>query len=422
MTTDIKTSLNGYVMDGFASRPLTNIVDFSLCSGPSRVSVKTVVRDARLHKLTLDKNAFELVRQSTSLTTEDFYDPAKVKDVYYPEIAETIKRATGAAHVKMWHHQVRNAAKLTGAAGSSAEVQGYASGIHSDSHSRHGPEAFSQVTSADPSCNIKSGRFLYINAWRNISEDPIQNDHLAVCDETSLVKPDDYVTSDLIGPGYELQQYVLDSRNSEQHRWYYFPKMQKDEVILFKQWDSDTTLSGRVCFHTSFSDPNAPQGLPPRQSIEARAIAFFPDHTPNTIAWLSEKKAPGDMDDDFIPNTILKVLSGVDDLFAWPKSSQAWLDSQMSKAEGWKTVLQSLVDYHLKDQSEEVRTAVRNRVTESGFKERLRAGYSKLKSCEGGSRESHQSFGLPLAIAFGFLAGWLLRSHNGGNGASKGSR
>eukprot|EP00927_Polykrikos_kofoidii_P074610 TRINITY_DN7062_c0_g1_i3.p1 TRINITY_DN7062_c0_g1~~TRINITY_DN7062_c0_g1_i3.p1 ORF type:complete len:387 (-),score=36.58 TRINITY_DN7062_c0_g1_i3:200-1360(-) len=386
MTADIKTRLNGYLTDGFASRPITNIVDFSLSSGPSRVSVETVVRDARPHKLTLDINSFELVRQSTSLTTEDFYDPAKVKDIYYPEIAETIKKATGAAHVKMWHHQVRNAAKTSGATGSSAQVQGYASSVHSDSHPRHGPEIFTQVTDADPSCNIKSGRFLYINAWRNISEDPIQNDHLAVCDETSLVKPDDYVTRDLIGPGYALQQYCLDSRNSEQHRWYYFPKMQKDEVLLFKQWDSDTTLSGRVCFHTSFSDPNAPQGLPSRQSIETRAIAFFPDHTPNTIAWHSEKKAQ--MDEVLIAQTISTVLSGVDTLSAWPKSSLAWLHSEMSKDEGWKNILHGLVQYHLKDETEEVRTAVRNRVTEKGFKDRLLAGYSKLKTSDRGCRQS----------------------------------
>ena len=77
--------------------------------------------------------------------------------------------------------------------------------------------------------------------------------------------------------------------------------MKKDEVILFKQWDSDTTLkgllfvyclhsswllftynvclhfqTGRLCFHTAFQDPNAPDDIPPRQSIEARGICFFP--------------------------------------------------------------------------------------------------------------------------------------------------
>ena len=46
--------------------------------------------------------------------------------------------------------------------------------------------------------DYKSGRFLYLNAWRNISDTPIGNNHLAVCDETSLVAPDDYIPTDLL--------------------------------------------------------------------------------------------------------------------------------------------------------------------------------------------------------------------------------
>ena len=38
---------------------------------------------------------------------------------------------------------------------------------------------------------------------------------------------------------YSIKQYVLNERNSNSHRWYYFPNMTKSEVILFKQWDSD---------------------------------------------------------------------------------------------------------------------------------------------------------------------------------------
>ena len=34
------------------------------------------------------------------------------------------------------------------------------------------------------------GRFVYITAWRNITTDPIENNQLAVCDETYLVAAD----------------------------------------------------------------------------------------------------------------------------------------------------------------------------------------------------------------------------------------
>ena len=43
-------------------------------------------------------------------------------------------------------------------------------------------------------------------------------------------------------------------------------------VVVF-----DSAKDGRVRFtaHTAFDDPGSPAGAPPRQSIEARALAFF---------------------------------------------------------------------------------------------------------------------------------------------------
>ena len=33
-------------------------------------------------------------------------------------------------------------------------------------------------------------------------------------------------------------QYGLSDHNAAKHRWYYFPKMEMDEVLLFKQFES----------------------------------------------------------------------------------------------------------------------------------------------------------------------------------------
>ena len=50
-----------------------------------------------------------MVKQETKLSTEDFYEnPEKIITVYYEEMVETIKKATGAEHVMVFHHQVRN--------------------------------------------------------------------------------------------------------------------------------------------------------------------------------------------------------------------------------------------------------------------------------------------------------------------------
>ena len=127
--------------------------------------------------------------------------------------------------------------------------------VHSDSSRHAAEEALLRFAGNAVDAKFCKGRFVYINAWRNVTTDPIENNHLAVCDETSLVSPDDYLASDLFMPGAKLMQYGLSDHNAAKHRWYYFPKMQMDEVLLFKQFDSDTALPGRMTFHTAFVDP-----------------------------------------------------------------------------------------------------------------------------------------------------------------------
>ena len=53
--------------------------------------------------------------------------------------------------------------------------------------------------------------------------------------------------------------------------------MHKDELLIFKQYDSDPRARGRYCFHTAFNDPTIPKDAPVRQSIEVQAIVLFND-------------------------------------------------------------------------------------------------------------------------------------------------
>jgi hypothetical protein len=57
------------------------------------------------------------------------------------------------------------------------------------------------------------------------------------------------------------------------HRWWYFPDMTREEVILLKSHDSDHSRAWRVP-HTAFRDPGI-HVAPQRESIECRSVAFF---------------------------------------------------------------------------------------------------------------------------------------------------
>ena len=49
------------------------------------------------------------------------------------------------------------------------------------------------------------------------------------------------------------------------------------QALVFKVYDSAKDGRARFTAHTAINDPQTPAGAPPRQSIEARAFAFFSD-------------------------------------------------------------------------------------------------------------------------------------------------
>merc|ERR1719231_509234 len=191
-----------------------------------------------------------------------------------------IKRETGASHVTILGNIVRNAASADKRgtqnpfAGGGNGVNGYASVVHTDFRAEKAA-ALVEAAGGD-----RDGRYMLINTWRNISPaHPIYNNTLACCDGTTVAQA---LAGDVPLPGGKLaEQYRLSSVDAAEHRWYYFPQMQVDELLLFTQFDSDPLAPCRYCFHTAFEDPAVPGNLPPRQSIEVRAIAFFPNYMRN---------------------------------------------------------------------------------------------------------------------------------------------
>merc|ERR1719272_455156 len=59
------------------------------------------------------------------------------------------------------------------------------------------------------------------------------------------------------------------------HRWVYFPKMQPDEALVFKIFDSRRDGRVRAGCHTAFKDPLGVPGAH-RSSIEVRTLVILP--------------------------------------------------------------------------------------------------------------------------------------------------
>ena len=136
---------------------------------------------------------------STAAVGQQFVD--REGSVFYVKMLEMFKKVTGAVHVHILHHQLRAAEDKADGNGLNSSVLPYAMAVHSDSSQHAAEEAFLRFARNAADAKFCKGHFTYINAWRNITTDPIENNHSAVCDETYLVSPDDNLASDLFLPG-----------------------------------------------------------------------------------------------------------------------------------------------------------------------------------------------------------------------------
>ena len=161
---------------------------------------------------------------STTAVGQHFVD--REGGVFYVKMLEMIKNVTSALHVHVFHHQLCDAKDNADGNGVNTSVQPYIVAVHSNSSRYAAEEVFLRFAGNAVDAKFCKKRFLYINAWRNITIDLIENNHSALCDETYLVSPDDNLAPDLFMLGARSMQYGLIDHNVAKRRWYYFPKIQ----------------------------------------------------------------------------------------------------------------------------------------------------------------------------------------------------
>ena len=218
-------------------------------------------------RLSLDREGFVLVRHPSAAT--DLYDEEQIRTVYYPECERLMKEETGATRVIVFDHIVRNEAK---AAIKGSGVKLPAARIHNDYTAKSAPQRVRDLL-GDEAEDLLKHRFAIINLWRPI-RGPLLESPLALCDAESL-EEQNLIASDLRYPDRVGETYAI-TYNPNQ-RYYYFPKMQADEAVLIRCFDSARSGPARFSAHGAFDDPDSPPDAPPRESIEVRALVFFND-------------------------------------------------------------------------------------------------------------------------------------------------
>ena len=264
----IETTLNYIVDDGSKV--------FTIVAGPGGSDTRSggtpdprriKIHNGRPHakEFNLETSGFRFVSHDTKVA--DFYDEDEIRRVYYPEIVELIKAESGAKRVVVFDHTLRTADDEMR---ESKQIREVVRRVHNDYTEWSAPQRVRDIL-PDEAEDLLKRRFAIIQAWRPIRY-PVESYPLAMADARTL-SPDDMIVSERRAAGRIGQTYAI--KYNPNHKWFWFPRMRREEAYVFKVFDSLKDGRARWTAHTAFDDPTTPPHARPRESIEIRTMAFF---------------------------------------------------------------------------------------------------------------------------------------------------
>ncbi|MEE2761203.1 MAG: CmcJ/NvfI family oxidoreductase [Pseudomonadota bacterium] len=236
-------------------------------TGGKREGKTVTIADGRAvrDELDLEVHGFEFVDHATKMV--DFFDEEELRQVYYTEVEALIRKVSGAQRVQIFDHTLRSGNE---AERQERQIREPVLSAHNDYTEWSGPQRVRDLL-PDEADKLLRGRFAVIQVWRAVNQ-PILKNPLAIADWRTL-EMDDFIASERRYPDRRGETYQV--KYNAAHQWYYFPKMARDEALVFKVYDSDNGGRARFTAHTSFDDPTSPPDAYARQSIEMRTLAFF---------------------------------------------------------------------------------------------------------------------------------------------------
>jgi hypothetical protein len=223
----------------------------------------------REDSVSLDTAGFQFYVRPSKF--EDFDSDEKIKTEYFSESEEIIKELTGASRVVFFDYTIRY--NRPGLIDDSPDKRQPVQQVHVDQTTGSSIARVHRHLPAAEAPELLKHRFQIINLWRPIKV-PALDCPLALCDFRNVDPKRDVFPVALIYPDWEGETFAV--KYNPSHKWKYVRGLTPDEILLLKCFDS--IQDGTVAIftpHTAFRDPTTPEGAPPRQSIELRALVFY---------------------------------------------------------------------------------------------------------------------------------------------------
>lgn len=249
------------------SNPFPNALLGHIPDPPPLLSYDVTIRNARpiVNELSLDREGFTLIQHKISCANERH--PEVMYDRYLEEMVPFIKNRFNAS----WVVPRRQVVILRSAGGSSIpRVKEPIVWAHIDYAPIFGPVA-AAIASQSQGVPLRSySRLMIIQTWHALSPPP-QDFPLAICDGASVHDTDIYVADEKV---HDTTFQIGIVHFNPAQRWYYFPGMTADDLLLFKGYDSEKNCNPKTA-HSAFDDRRAYPNAKPRESLEARFFVYY---------------------------------------------------------------------------------------------------------------------------------------------------
>eukprot|EP00658_Telonema_sp_P-2_P076434 TRINITY_DN6687_c0_g1_i3.p1 TRINITY_DN6687_c0_g1~~TRINITY_DN6687_c0_g1_i3.p1 ORF type:complete len:312 (-),score=54.81 TRINITY_DN6687_c0_g1_i3:436-1371(-) len=210
-------------------------------------------------------------------------ESAEIRQAYFRDIEDLVRKVTGAevafavthnVRTPQSHHLAKGAKRRDGDVNPGVDyIQSYAQFVHCD----YSPGVLAKARRMLSTRGVEAvDELAFVNVWQPILHE-VEMAPLALLDSRSVAHAEMETTilGYAITPSSsgKVRPSILQLRPSAAHKWFYYPRMQPSEALVFVQADSRPGHA-RHCFHTSVKHAVSDQPIP-RHSIEVRVLCGF---------------------------------------------------------------------------------------------------------------------------------------------------
>ncbi|OKL58530.1 hypothetical protein UA08_06367 [Talaromyces atroroseus] len=195
----------------------------------------TVCATNRTRESKFNECGFQIIQLNSQLSYDEFWDNAKVKQIYIEEVKEALKKELGAKYVHVLDYAVRERDESFPV--STGEEYKY-----------------DQPTSLAHIEGERIIKVLFGERAEEVLKGPLNDWPLGLCDARSVDFQNDTMPGDIVFDDFYTEN--LQVLYNPSYKWYYLPDQNTWEASIFKSADS-WEGEAAACIHSGFYNPNA---------------------------------------------------------------------------------------------------------------------------------------------------------------------